>query len=182
MHRLRFYRNLTPLGVSLVLLIFMTVGAAIAAPSEITKRLRAAEPIGEASFRLLGAELYRAQLFTEGGADFEVDQPYSLALVYERSIKGSTLIKATLREMRRMEGKRADHAEIAEKLNDCFQSVKEGDRYSAIPRGQSVVEFWRNGALRCSLSHPGIRDRIMGIWLSDQSRDPNLSRQLRGQS
>ncbi len=180
MSYLSTHRNFLKLCACVLVLLCLTVATGRAAPAEIEARVQAAKPVGTASFTLFGAELYRAALYTAGGRQYQADQPYGLVLDYKRNIRGGTLISATLREMRRIEGRKDDHKTIEAKLNSCFQTVGNGDRYSAIPRGSDAVEFWRNGALRCTLSHPDIRDRIMAIWLSDQARDPALSRQLRG--
>lgn len=175
------HRSFLKICACVLALLCVTVGTGRAAPAEIDRRVQGAKPVGVASFTLFGAELYQAALYTPSGRQYRADQPYGLVLDYKRTIRGGTLISATLREMRRIEGRKSDHTTIEAKLNDCFATVGNGDRYSAIPRGADAVEFWRNGTLSCTLMHPDIRNRIMGIWLSDQSRDPQLSRQLRGQ-
>ncbi len=150
-----------------------------------TAEIRAAIPdparLGAVTFRWFGLPLYDAALYTTGGGAFNWRAPLALKLVYARDIPAETLVRATLMELRRMEGARADHAAIGRKLGPCFRNVGPGDRFTAIAESTDAVTLWFNGARTCELSHPGIRERFLGIWLSDDSRSARLSRRLRGE-
>lgn len=152
-----------------------------ALPPEISARVGQATPIGAVSFSALGFKFYDAKLYTPGGRAFGWEQPFGLELAYSRGISAGQLIGATMRELRRMEGRQGDHAAIEAQLATCFKGVSKGDRYVAIPAGRDGVDFWLNGRKTCELRHPGARERVLGIWLSDNARDPALSRKLRGQ-
>lgn len=150
-----------------------------------TAEIRAAIPDpasrGAVTFRWFGLPLYDATLYTAGGNAFDWRAPLALKLVYAREIPAETLVRATLSELRRMEGARADHAAIGRELGSCFRDVGPGDRFTATATGADAVTLWFNGARTCTLSHAGIRERFLGIWLSDDSRSARLSRQLRGE-
>ena len=148
---------------------------------EVAKAVAGAKPLGAVTFRWLGVTLYEAVLFTPGGKGFSWAQPMALQLRYAREISRENLIKATMTELGRMEGARADHGAIETKLAQCFRDVGKGDRFTAAPKGAGRVDLYFNGSRTCTLNHPNIRERFLSIWLSDQARSTRLSRQLRGQ-
>ncbi len=141
-----------------------------------------AEPaqIGTAETKLLGFRLFRAELYTEKGRMFDWNQRFSLRLVYDRAFDANALVWASMFELSRLEGDQADHAAIEEKLASCYRDVTRGDAFVTIAEGPDHVRFLLNGAPTCVLWHDGIRDRLLGIWLSDGSRDVAASRALRG--
>ncbi|MGR3712522.1 MAG: hypothetical protein ACU0A6_05320 [Shimia sp.] len=137
--------------------------------------------VGEGQFRYLGFKVYDLQLFTSGGQRFDAGAPFALAIEYDRKIRREVLLKASLGELERVEGKRADHGAILYKLTRCYRDIAPGDRIVAAPKGANGMAFWVNGARTCTLNHPGFRDRYMAIWMSEKSRDRDLARRLRGQ-
>lgn len=135
---------------------------------------------GQADFTFLGARIYGAELFTGGGGAYRAGRPVALRLTYYRQITSGQFLRSTMSELARIEGARADHAEIRAKLSGCFQNVGSGDTYVAYSSGASDLRLLRNGRETCRVSHAGIGSRFLDIWLSDQSRSPRLTRQLRG--
>lgn len=135
---------------------------------------------GEATFRWLGLPLYTARLYTAGGAAFSWSKPVVLQLEYARKISRQNLINATVSELERLEGSQADHAVIGEKFGPCFRDVDAGDHFAAARVGRDDVQLYFNGTPTCRVSHPNLSSRFLAIWLSDNSRSPDLSRQLRG--
>ena len=149
-------------------------------PAEVKSSLATPEPLGQTTYRWLGVPLYEATLYTARGKSFGWDAPLALQLVYARNLKGGSLVDATLAELDRIEGKRADHSDIRAKLSPCFRDVGVGDRYVAVAGSSDRIAFWRNGSKTCEFSHAGAKKRILGIWLSDDSRSVRQARRLRG--
>ena len=136
--------------------------------------------LGEATLRVLGQTVYSATLHTEGPRQFNWSQPLSLRIDYDYSFTAAQLVKATGREIERIEGPRADQATLMQKLAPCFRDVGPGDSFMAISKSANQVELRLNGKQTCNVTHPELRQRFLGIWLSPNSRSPRLSRQLRG--
>lgn len=151
------------------------------APPEVSSVVPQPAVAGEGQFRYLGLKVYELDLFTQGGSRFNADKPFALAIEYDRKIRTAVLLKASLGELERVEGKKADHSAIRDKLAACYRDITPGDRIVAAPKGANAMSFWVNGQRTCTLSHPNFRDRYMGIWLSDKARDPAQARRLRGQ-
>lgn len=161
-------------------LVFALPAIANTVPDDIRSELSGPEKIGEVKVRFLGIRMYDAALFTKGGDAFRWTRPFALELTYARSFARERLIKASVAELERMEGEQPDHQAVATKLESCFRTVRASDRFVAIPDGRNLVRFYFNGTPTCALRHPGIRERLLGIWLSDTARDRRLSRLLRG--
>ncbi|SEO19211.1 hypothetical protein SAMN04490248_102190 [Salinihabitans flavidus] len=144
----------------------------------------AAEPLaprGAATVRALGIPLYKAELFTRGGAAFSWQAPFALRLTYHRGFSTRQLTRATAQELRRIEGPRADQAALVTKLDACFTDVARGDRIIARAEARDRVTLRRGDAAPCIVEHPGAARRFLGIWLSEQSRDPEQTARLRGE-
>ena len=163
-----------------IALLYVSPAEASEVPNDIQSQLKQPEKIGEVQVRFLGIRMYEAALFTKQGAPFKWSQPFALELTYLRRFSKQRLVKASISELERVEGQQSDHAGIASKLDRCFRTVGASDRFVAVPQGRNAVHFYFNGRLTCRLQHSGIRNRLLGIWLADNSRDRQLSRTLRG--
>ena len=152
-----------------------------ATPSEVQAALGDARPLGRATYRWLGLPLYDATLYARGRSGFDWQKPLALELVYARALSDDVLLDSTLSELGRIEGDRPDHPTIRAKLSSCFHNVATGDRYVAMSGAADSISFWLNGRRTCDVSHPDVKRRILGIWLSEQSRAVRNSRALRGQ-
>lgn len=139
------------------------------------------QKLGEATMRWLGLPIYNAALYTQGSNQFSWTQPIALELEYLRSFPASQLTKSTLDELERIEGPRSDHSALIGKLGRCFRDVSKGDRLMAYSSTASKVSFSFNGGAACTVSHSGVRERFLGIWLSDSSRSAKLTRRLKGE-
>jgi hypothetical protein len=176
--RIMAVRNL---WVCVLVMLFATgVASANTPATETRSELSSPERIGSAELDWFGIKLYKAELFTETGGAFAWGSPFRLDLTYSRDFSTSALVKATLIELDRLEGPRADHPEIGVELGRCFEDVRRGHVFSAIALERNAIRFLLNGEETCTLQHEDIRSRFLGIWLSDQSRELAASKALRG--
>jgi hypothetical protein len=162
-------------------LAVLTAPPSRATPSEVQAVLGDARPLGRANYRWLGLPLYEATLYAPDPSAFDWQKPLALELVYARSLSGSVLLDSTLSELSRIEGDQPDHPTMRAKLSTCFRGVGKGDRYVAMSDDANGISFWLNGRRTCELSHPDAKRRILGIWLSEQSRAVRDARALRGE-
>jgi hypothetical protein len=164
----------------LSLLAALSLAPPLLASSSATG-LKAPVQLGQATLRFLGFEVYTATLHTEGAERFGWDQPLSLRLDYARSFSNQELLQGTRKELQRIEGTQPDLPEMLQKLATCYRPVQQGDSYVAIATDPDTVEMRLNGQRTCRVSHPDLRRRFLGIWLSPNSRSARLSAQLRGE-
>jgi len=136
---------------------------------------------GEATTVLFGFALYRGILYTQSAKVFDKNSKYALSLEYLREFKATTLVKATVKEIRRTKGLSAeDFEDLKFELMQCFVNVKAGDRITAIARNANKINIFYNGTKRCDLERTNIRNQFFGIWLGDKTRDAKGSARLKG--
>ncbi|MCI2395403.1 chalcone isomerase family protein [Aliiroseovarius sediminis] len=158
------------------MLVSASVPVALAQSKTAAAVLPGAEVRGAATLRFLGFPLYQARLFTVGGAALNWSQNFGIELTYLRDLTQYDLVEATLREFKRTGGALPLEAQ----LNTCFKAVGNGDRYLAVSDGANKVAFWRNGQRTCTLSHPQIKRRFMGIFVGENTRSKSFTRKLLG--
>ena len=163
--------------ILIAVLIAPNLAPGITAASPLTSVLPGAELRGAATLRYLGFPLYNARLFTKGGAPLNWGADFGLELTYLRNLTQNDLVEGTMRELKRTGGPLA----VRDKLNACLADVAKGDSYLAITQGPDQIGFWRNGARSCTLSHPRITARFMGVFLGDNTRSKSFTRRLRGE-
>lgn len=162
---------------SALLLVLFLATAASAQASAISAALPGASERGAAVYRYLGFPLYEARLYTKGGAAFDWNTDFGVELRYLRNLSQYDLVEGTMRELARTGGA----LPVRGQLESCFSGVSKGDRYLAVTNGPNSVSFWLNGRRTCTLSHPQIKYRFMGIFLGDNTRSKSFTRRLRGQ-
>ncbi len=154
---------------------------ALSTPAGAESGLSQPVQLGQATLRILGFDIYTATLNTEGAGPFSWERPLSLRLDYARGFTAAELIEGTESELIRVEGSRPDQPEVLAKLAPCFHDVAAGDHYVAYAPRADQVEMRLNGRVTCTVTHPDLRRRFLGIWLSPESRSARLSAQLRGE-
>lgn len=164
-----------------VLLALLGAAPALAqqVPADAARIVAPATLVGQARFTWIGIHIYDATLWSNS-ATFDWSAPLALQITYAMDIDGDDLLDTTMDEITRVEGDSADLPQLRAQLAQCMGSVAEGDTYVAASDSDDSLSMWLNGTQTCAVSHPGIKQRFLGIWLADTSRSPRLSQQLRG--
>ena len=160
--------------VALLWLLLIPVSAQA---NTVASVLPDAELRGAATYRFLGFPLYKARLFTPSGAPLDWGKDFGLELQYMRNLTQYDLVEGTMREFARV----GASLPVRDQLTTCFNDVRKGDRYTAISNGQNKISFLLNGQRTCTLSHPQIKYRFMGIFLGDNTRSNSFTRKLKGE-
>ena len=140
----------------------------------------ALSPLSSASVSVLGFSAYDTILYTPSGQSFDWDAPMALEITYRRAFSADLLIDATRKEIDRIEGGPSDLDQVIGTLTTCMRDVGDNDQFLANAPTPDRIIFTLNGATTCDVTYPELRKRFLSIWLSDDSRFPRLSRQLRG--
>lgn len=161
----------------ILLLLGLLFCPVIAQAVPVSSAFPGAELRGQATLRFLGLPLYQARFYTREGRALDWSEDMALELTYLRKVTETDLVKATLREFDRT----GAPLPVRDQLLQCYDDVDRGDRYLAVSNGPDEIMFWRNDRRMCTLSHPGIKERFMAIFVGDRSRSPVFTRKLRGQ-
>ena len=169
-------RHITALAVVLA----ATLGTAELRATTTIPGLESPTEIGAATLNFFGFTIYRGRLFTENGRDFAPGEPVALEIVYNRTFSAEQMLGTTRDELDRVEPGRPGQDALVDNLSECFRDVSRGDQFLAASDTPDRLRMWLNGNLTCEVEGDEIGKRFLAIWLSDNSRFPRLSRQLRG--
>lgn len=165
----------------IVLTFLAGVAAADQRPPEVARAFAGAELRGSAMVDFLSFPLYEAQLWTPEQRSIEQADRFALSLTYKRGFTAQSLAQSTISEIARIEGRPAsDFRDLEPLLNGCFADVTENDRITGVSTSRDTATFFVNAVQSCTLSYPNLRDRFFGIWLGSDTRDPDVTAQLRG--
>ena len=135
---------------------------------------------GQGRLTFLRLKVYEIRLWSAQALQADwTQQPFALELIYAMSLKGPKIAERSLVEMRRQ-------GEIAEPkaqawLNAmlvAFPDVKDGDRLVGHFDPEEGAKFWFNGQARAGKLDAEAARWFMGIWLSPQTSEPALRKQL----
>jgi hypothetical protein len=167
--------GISPLLAALTLLIATTVQAS-AAPWQ---QLR---PVGQGEMNWLWFKLYDATLYSQSGRYKLGQYPQALILTYARSIEREDLLSATAAEWQRLGlGTDVDRQRWLGQLAALWPDVQAGDQLTFYVDKGGAGHFWWQEKPLGTLADPQFSAAFLAIWLADNSRDPALTRRLRGQ-
>lgn len=134
--------------------------------------------VGQGSMRWLFWELYQARFYSADGQYRAGDFPQALALRYRRNIGKEDLLDATVTEWQRLgiDWK----PQWRSQLDALWPSVSNGDELIVRVESTGVSRFYFNWQSLGEVSDPAFGPAFLAIWLSPNSRDPALTRQLKG--
>ena len=149
---------------------------------EVDNQSTPMQQVGQASYKLGFWRIYDAALFAPDG-EYDPDQPFALALTYNRSFKKDRIVDATFHEIARMtDVDQASLETLRAPLTDCFSDVVPGDRITGVRVTAEETHFFYNGEKRCALEEAGFSASFFNIWLGENSRNPKMTARLKGLS
>ena len=163
----------------------LLAAAAFAHLAHATPELAGLTRRGQARFRFLGLHIYDIRLWSAAPvtAAHWAEQPLTLEIEYARSLDGAEIAKRSLKEMRGQENlsDALARAWLAE-MRAAFPDVNAGDRISGSFEPGVAAQFFVNGQPRRRVADATFARLFFGIWLSPQTSEPDLRRQLLGGS
>lgn len=139
-----------------------------------------AEPqmVGQGNMRWLGLHLYEIELYTPTGV-YEEKKPLDLLIRYQLKIDRDKLIAISEKEVDKI-GKQWN-VEWTKQLESIWPTVNEGDELILSINVQGASNFYYNGQLRGTLIDPLFGESFTAIWLSPDTREGKLRKQLIGE-
>lgn len=171
-------------GVALALAAGTGARAQAVPPPEVLQALAAPRLQGRGRLRMMGFSIYDAQLWVDrepvGAADWAA-VPLVLELIYARRLVGRQIAERSMTEMARqgpIEPEQA--AQWLAQLQALIPDVDARDRLSAVWAPSQALRLIGNGRTLGELQDPALGRRFLGIWLSPQTSQPDLRRNLLG--
>ncbi|SDJ01630.1 Chalcone isomerase-like [Ferrimonas sediminum] len=141
----------------------------------------ALDRIGESTFSVLFWDIYTAQLFNQDGRYQGLNGPLRLSLTYHRQIDANDLLEATESQWQRMGYQDAASRQWLQQMGLCFPDVDTGHTLSFYLAEDSSARLDWNGQRRCDFDRSEGNRQFLAIWLSQDSADPDFTRQLTGE-
>ncbi|MND44548.1 hypothetical protein D3C80_353870 [compost metagenome] len=167
-------------GISTLLAaLTLLVATAVQGSAAPWQQLR---PVGQGEMNWLWFKLYDATLYSASGRYEPGRYPQALTLTYARAIEREDLLSATAAEWQRLGlGSETDRERWLGRLAALWPDVGAGDRLTFYVDSAGAGHFWWQDKPLGSLADPQFSAAFLAIWLADNSRDPALTRCLRGQ-
>jgi hypothetical protein len=152
-------------------------------PVEVESELEKPALAGSGRLRWLGIPVYDVSLWTT--PQFQPERfgahPFALEIRYARTLSGSTLEDASLKQMQALEVRPgARQAEWRQALTGAFPDVKPGDRLTGMHLPDKGLRLYFNGQLHKAIDDPLLSQSFFAIWLSPATQEPRLRAQLLG--
>jgi Chalcone isomerase-like len=125
---------------------------------------------GSGEFRRFGFLVYQATLWA---SDDPERPPLALRLDYKRSITGSAIAEASVKEMRAFTSDEAALERWGEQMARVFPDVKPGDHILGVYRPEGA-SFQHNGRATGEIADPEFARRFFAIWLDPRTSAPEL--------
>lgn len=160
--------------------------ALAAEPSpEVRAALPSATLSGQAKMRFWGFEVYQASLWVTPGfqsASYQ-NSPFALELTYLRNFKGADIAKRSVAEMRRQASLSNEQQTAWEnQMRALFPDVLTGERITGVHQPGVGAVFWHNQRRLGEVRDPRFAELFFGIWLSEQTSEPQLRQALLAQA
>jgi hypothetical protein len=136
--------------------------------------------VGEARLEVLFWSIYDSRLYSADGSYTEGQRPVRLELQYLRDVEGSDLVEHTHNEWQHLQLRSESKAAWLDQLAAMWPDVREND-VLAMEIGESGRStFTLNGEALGSISDPEFGPSFLAIWLSPDTSQPGLRRDLIG--
>ncbi len=146
-------------------------------PSELRNSITSTAPIGFATLKKFGFQVYDAALWADVQA-FTYKKPFALTLTYKLGFSRQQLVEKSIEEISRIHAPNEQAiSQLTVQLNETFPNVAAGDRITAVYTPNQKVQIFHNGRVRPAISADYAR-LFMDIWLSPRTSEPAVRAKL----
>jgi len=157
-------------------------GVVVPLPERAAAQVQGLHLLGAGHLDWLLFSVYDAALYVSGST-YTPEEPFALAIRYEREFSSAQLARTSLKEMLRLNpDARAHEADWARELEKAFPSVKSGDVLVGLCVPGRYTEFFFNGKPYSRIDDPSFGPAFFSIWLSPKTPVPQLRKALLGES
>ncbi|SHH25835.1 chalcone isomerase family protein [Massilia sp. CF038] len=157
-----------------VVLMFVALGAAAAAPVHIDEHVKQARVAGKGAFTWFGLRIYDAELWV-GDKGYQADAPFVLDLTYARKLDGVKIAQASADEMEKLgAGTSAQRAAWLARMKEIFPDVKEGTHISGVFLPGAGARFYLDGKPLATVPDPEFARAFFAIWLDPKTSAKGL--------
>lgn len=135
--------------------------------------------VGEARMEYLFWDVYDASLFTPSGEYQAGENPLKFKLTYLRDFAAKDIVKATKEQWSHL-GKPQLSSRYADTLLALWPDVKKGESLTLLTNNQGQSIFYHNDTELGKIAESEFASEFLAIWLSENTSEPKLRKQLLG--
>ncbi|MCI5048795.1 MAG: chalcone isomerase family protein [Rickettsiales bacterium] len=163
---------------------FLCICMLLIAPSAfadiIGTNIKGAELVGKGRMSVFIIDAYDAALFAPYG-HYKPGQPLALQLTYLRSFDGEDIAERSIDEMEHIGmNSQAKLDAWLKEMTRIFPDVKEGDTITGFYTPNGATTFYQHDRLIGTVKDPEFGRWFFDIWLSPNTSEPSLRKQLLG--
>ncbi len=157
--------------------------SAVATPAEISEKISDARSVGATRLRVFGFQIYDARLWAQPSFEAQnyTSSPFALEINYLRKFDNDAVAERSIQEMRKLGSMTdAQATQWLAQMRKIFPDIAKGDRLVGIHNPGVGAVFTFNGKPAGEIKDPEFARLFFGIWLSPQSSEPQMRRELLG--
>lgn len=142
--------------------------------------------VGSGELRMFGFSVYHADFWSGAATPGELEEgkaPFALELTYRRSISRDQLVKASLKEIKRLHSGDTSAEPLEQWRQEmllAFVDVQAGDRITGVFLPGEGARFYFGDTLQHQVKDEAFARAFFAIWLDPRTRNPKLRSQLLG--
>lgn len=139
-----------------------------------------AKTVGTARHKVLFWDIYDAELKAPNGR-WTPDTPYTLTLHYLREIEGEMIADISVEEIRKLGF--TDEIKLAtwhKEMRQIFPDVDKETKLTGLYSPQGATHFYQNNQHIGMIQDPDFGEWFFGIWLDENTSEPEVRQQLLG--
>lgn len=162
----------------LLLVINLFVNPTFASAStQLTEHLKM---VGQGELSWFFIDIFEASLYSQSGLYDQKSYPHALNIVYQKDISKQRLLRETEKEWKKLASNNKQHSVWLANLDLLWNDIKKGDQLLFMVEGNGAGSFYHNKQLLGSINNKQFSDAFLSIWLSNNTSQPKLRRQLLG--
>lgn len=165
--------KLLPLAISFLISI-----TPASASNQLTQQLKM---VGQGDMSWLFIDIYEASLYSKNGQYTKKSYPQALDIVYQKDIDKDHLISATEKEWEKLSLEYKEYTYWLAALQEIWPDIKKGDHLLFMVESDGRGFFYHNEQLLGGINSNQFSEAFLGIWLSKNTSEPSLRKQLIGQ-
>ncbi|MGL5008016.1 MAG: chalcone isomerase family protein [Plesiomonas sp.] len=140
------------------------------------------KPVGQGTMSWLWADIYSVTLLNRSGVYQPNTYPVALSIAYFTDIDAEDLVSTTRDEWERLKIQTPKvRQNWLTQLEQIWPDIKPYDTLTFYASSPNIGEFYHNAQRIGQIRAPQFSPSFLAIWLSENSLQPALTRQLKGE-
>lgn len=170
-------KRLTTYKIIILMISLLTINLAYASANQM-KQLKM---VGKGEMSWLFIDLYNVFFYSQTGKYQENEYPQALKIIYLRDIDNEHLVTATQKQWQKLKFDVREYQPWLISLKQLWPDIKKGDELLFLVDADGRGIFYHNNKILGGINSNAFSAAFLSIWLSENSSEPALRKQLIGE-